>query len=326
MISSEKGEAKYFVLVSDKLSPEGIQVFKEAPGIEVEVRTGLTPEELKACIGNYHGLAVRSATKVSAEVIEAAKNLKVIGRAGTGVDNVDVEAATKKKIIVMNTPQGNRIATAEHTIALMFALCRQIPQADSSMRAGKWEKSRFMGVELYGKTLGVIGLGNVGSAVAERGKVLGMKVIGCDPHLPKERTRALAVPLFPLDELLPQADFVTIHTPLNPQTYGMVGKKELEMTKPGVRVINCARGGLIDEAALVSALVKGKVAGAGLDVFENEPLPPDSPFLKLENVVLTPHLGAATAEAQLNVAVEVANLIVNYLLKGEIVSAVNFPA
>lgn len=326
MIAAEKGEAKYFVLVSDKLSPAGVQVFKEAPGIEVEVRTGLSPEELKACIGNYHGLAVRSATKVTAEVVEAATNLKVIGRAGTGVDNVDVEAATKKGIIVMNTPLGNRVATAEHTIALLLALCRQIPQADASMRAGKWEKTKFMGVELYEKTLGVIGLGNVGSAVAARAKGLGMKVIGCDPHLPGERARALGVPLFSLDKLLSQADFITIHTPLNPQTSGMLGKREIEMMKPGAQIINCARGGLVDEAALISALGEGKVAGAALDVFEQEPVLPDSPLLKLENVVLTPHLGAATKEAQQNVAVEVANLIVNYLLKGEIVGAVNYPA
>ena len=318
--------AEYKVLVSDKLSPEGIKIFQQAPEIDVDVKVGMSKEELISCIEQYHGLTVRSTTKVTADVLAAATNLKVIGRAGIGVDNIDVDTASKRDILVMNTPTGNRIATAEHTLALMLALCRQLPQADASLRASRWEKSKFMGVELYAKTLGIIGLGNVGSAVAERAKGLGMRVLAYDPHIVKERAQDLGVEPVQLSQLLTESDFISIHTPLTPETQAMIGKKEIEAAKPGVRIINCARGGLVDETALVEALQSGRVAGAALDVYETEPLPPDHPLLKLDNVVLTPHLGAATAEAQQNVALDVARQMVDFLVEGKVVNAVNCPS
>ena len=312
------------ILVSDNISPKGIEIMKKA-GLEVDVKTGLKPEELKEIISEYHGLVIRSATKVTADVIEAATNLKVIGRAGSGLDNVDKEAATKKGIVVMNTPGGNTITTAEHAIALMFALARNIPQATASMKQGKWEKKKFMGVELFNKTLGVLGLGNIGSQVAKRAQGLQMNVIGYDPFLSDERAKELGVKKVDLDELFEKSDFITIHTPLTPETKNLINKDSIQKMKDGVRIINCARGGIVNEKDLYDAIVSGKVAGAALDVFEKEP-PEDLSLIKLEQVICTPHLGASTREAQENVAIAVAEQIVDYLLQGTIRNAVNFPS
>ncbi len=312
------------VLVSDSISPKGVEIMKKA-GLHVDVRTGMTPEELRSCIPEYHGLVIRSATKVTAEIIEAAVNLKVIGRAGSGLDNVDKEAATKKGIVVMNTPGGNTITTAEHAIALMFALARNIPQATLSMKEGKWEKKRFMGVELFNKTLGVIGLGNIGSQVAKRAQALEMNVIGYDPFLSDERAGELGVEKVDLEDLFRRADFITIHTPLTPETRNLINRDSIRMMKDGVMIINCARGGIINETDLYEALQSGKVAGAALDVFEKEP-PGDLPLLKHERVVCTPHLGASTSEAQENVAIAISEQIVDFLLYGTIRNAVNFPS
>jgi len=312
------------VLVSDNISPKCIEILKKS-GLEVDVKTGMKPEELKACIGDYHGLIIRSATKVTSEIINAAKNLKVIGRAGSGLDNVDRAAATKKGIVLMNTPGGNTITTAEHSIALMVALARQIPQATISMKAGKWEKKKFMGVELFNKTLGIIGIGNIGSQVAKRAQGLAMNVIAYDPFLSEDKAKAMGVEKVDIKELFRRSDFITIHTPLTPETRNMINKETIKMMKPGVRIINCARGGIINEKDLYEALVGGKVAGAALDVFEKEP-PENNPLLKLNNVISTPHLGASTKEAQENVAVAVAEQVVDYLLHETIRNAVNFPS
>lgn len=312
------------VLISDKLSPAAIDIFKQR-GIEVDVKTGLTPADLRAIIGEYDGLAIRSATKVTREVLDAAKNLKVVGRAGIGVDNVDVKSATSRGVVVMNTPFGNAITTAEHAIALMFALARQLPEASASTKASKWEKNRFMGVELTGKTLGLIGCGNIGSIVADRAVGLKMKVLAYDPYLTEARALALGVEKAELDALFSRADFITIHTPLTDATRNIISREALAMTKKGVRIINCARGGLVDEAALYDALVSGHVAGAALDVFETEPAT-DNKLFSLENVVCTPHLGAATTEAQENVALQVAEQISDYLLTGAVTNAVNMPS
>lgn len=312
------------VLVSDNISPKCIEILKKS-GLEVDVKTGMKPEELKACIGDYHGLIIRSATKVTSEIINAAKNLKVIGRAGSGLDNVDRAAATKKGIVLMNTPGGNTITTAEHSIALMVALARQIPQATISMKAGKWEKKKFMGVELFNKTLGIIGIGNIGSQVAKRAQGLAMNVIAYDPFLSEDKAKAMGVEKVDIKELFRRSDFITIHTPLTPETRNMINKETIKMMKPGVRIINCARGGIINEKDLYEALVGGKVAGAALDVFEKEP-PENNPLLKLNNVIATPHLGASTKEAQENVAVAVAEQVVDYLIHETIRNAVNFPS
>ena len=312
------------VLVSDNISPKCIEILKKS-GLEVDVKTGMKPEELKACIGDYHGLIIRSATKVTSEIINAAKNLKVIGRAGSGLDNVDRAAATKKGIVLMNTPGGNTITTAEHSIALMVALARQIPQATISMKAGKWEKKKFMGVELFNKTLGIIGIGNIGSQVAKRAQGLAMNVIAYDPFLSEDKAKAMGVEKVDIKELFRRSDFITIHTPLTPETKNMINKETIKMMKPGVRIINCARGGIINEKDLYEALVGGKVAGAALDVFEKEP-PENNPLLKLNNVISTPHLGASTKEAQENVAVAVAEQVVDYLIHETIRNAVNFPS
>ncbi|MDP2755091.1 MAG: phosphoglycerate dehydrogenase [Nitrospirota bacterium] len=312
------------VLVSDNISPKCIEILKKS-GLEVDVKTGMKPEELKACIGDYHGLIIRSATKVTSEIINAAKNLKVIGRAGSGLDNVDRAAATKKGIVLMNTPGGNTITTAEHSIALMVALARQIPQATISMKAGKWEKKKFMGVELFNKTLGIIGIGNIGSQVAKRAQGLAMNVIAYDPFLSEDKAKAMGVEKVDIKELFRRSDFITIHTPLTPETRNMINKETIKMMKPGVRIINCARGGIINEKDLYEALVGGKVAGAALDVFEKEP-PENNPLLKLNNVISTPHLGASTKEAQENVAVAVAEQVVDYLIHETIRNAVNFPS
>ncbi len=312
------------VLVSDNISSKGVEILKKA-GLSVDVKTGLRPEELKAIIGNYHALIVRSATKATAEIIEAAKNLKVIGRAGSGLDNVDKTAASKRGIVVMNTPGGNTITTAEHTIAMMFAVARKIPQANASMADHKWEKKKFMGTELYNKILGVIGLGNIGGEVAKRAQGLGMNVIAYDPFLSEEKAKSMGIGKVEIPELIKRADFITMHTPLTGETKGLVNTKTIKTMKDGVYIINCARGGIINEKDLYEALESGKVAGAALDVFEKEP-PENNPLVGHEKVVCTPHLGASTQEAQENVAIAVAEQIVDYLIHGTIRNAVNFPS
>jgi D-3-phosphoglycerate dehydrogenase len=312
------------VLISDNISPKCIEILKKS-GLEVDVKTGLKPEELKACISDYHGLIIRSATKVTSGIINAAKNLKVIGRAGSGLDNVDKTAATKKGIVVMNTPGGNTITTAEHTISLMVSLARQIPQATMSMKAGKWEKKKFMGVELFNKTLGVIGIGNIGSQVAKRAQGLGMNVIAYDPFLSEDTAKAMGVEKVDIQELLRHSDFITIHTPITPETKNMINKETIKVMKNGARIINCARGGIINEKDLYDALIDGKLAGAALDVFEEEP-PKNNPLLTLNNVICTPHLGASTKEAQENVAIAVAEQVADYLINNTIRNAVNFPS
>jgi len=311
------------VLISDNISPKCIDILRKS-GLEVDVKTGMKPEELKARIGDYHGLIIRSATKVTSEVIDAAANLKVIGRAGSGLDNVDRTAATKKGIVVMNTPGGNTITTAEHTISLLFSLARKIPQATMSMKAGKWEKKKFMGVELFNKTLGVIGIGNIGSQVAKRAQGLAMNVIAYDPFLSEDKAKAMGVEKVDLQDLFRRSDFITIHTPLTPETKNMINKETIEMMKNSVRIINCARGGIINEKDLYDAVIDGKIAGAALDVFEKEP-PENNPLLTLDNVIATPHLGASTKEAQENVAIAVAEQVVDYLIHNTIRNAVNFP-
>jgi len=314
------------VLVSDKLSKTAVQIFKDN-GVEVDYLPdlGKDKDKLLEVIGQYDGLAIRSATKVTEKIIAAATNLKVIGRAGIGVDNVDIPAATKKGIIVMNTPFGNSITTAEHAISLMLSLARQIPEADASTRASKWEKNRFMGVEVTSKVLGIIGAGNIGSIVADRAQGLRMKVIAFDPFLSPERALDLGIEKVELDDLLARADFITLHTPLTEQTKNILSREALAKAKDGVRIINCARGGLIDEAALYDALKAGKVAGAALDVFVEEPAV-NNPLFELPNVICTPHLGASTTEAQENVALQVAEQISAYLMTGEITNALNFPS
>ncbi|WP_298429203.1 phosphoglycerate dehydrogenase [uncultured Jannaschia sp.] len=314
------------VLVSDKLSETAVQIFRDR-GIDVtfDPSLGKDKDKLLSVIGEYDGLAFRSATKVTEKLLEAAPNLKVVGRAGIGTDNVDKAAASKRGVIVMNTPYGNMITTAEHAIAMMFAVARQIPEASASTHAGKWEKSRFMGVELTGKTLGVIGAGNIGGIVCQKAVGLGMKVVAYDPFLSEERATDLRVQKVELDELLSRADVITLHVPLTDQTRNILSAEALARTKPGVRIINCARGGLVDEAALAELLKTGHVAGAGFDVFETEPAT-DSPLFNLPNVVVTPHLGAATTEAQENVALQVAEQMADYLLTGAVSNALNMPS
>lgn len=309
------------VLISDDLSPLAKQIFEQR-GIEVDQIVGLSKDELIAKIGEYDGLAIRSATKVTKDVIAAATKLKVVGRAGIGVDNVDIPTATAAGIVVMNTPFGNSITTAEHAIAMMFAIAREIPMADASTRLGKWEKNRFMGVELTSKTLGIIGCGNIGSIVAERALGLRMKVVAFDPYLSPERAVDLGVEKVELDELFRRADFITLHTPLTDGTRGVVNAAAFEKMKDGVYIINCARGGLVVEKDLKAALESGKVAGAALDVFEVEPAKENDLFA-FENVILTPHLGASTNEAQVNVAVQVAEQMADYLLDGAVTNALN---
>lgn len=309
------------VLISDKLSPAAAQIFKDR-GLEVDVKTGLTPDELIAIIGDYEGLAIRSNTKVTPAVIAAASKLRVVGRAGIGVDNVDIEAATTAGIVVMNTPFGNSVTTAEHAISLMMALCRQLPEADRSTRAGKWEKSRFMGVEITNKTLGLIGCGNIGSIVADRAVGLKMRVIAFDPFLTPERALDLGVEKVELDALLKRADLITLHTPLNDHTRNILSAERLAQTKPGVRIVNCARGGLIDEEALADLIKSGHIAGAALDVFAVEPAK-QSPLFDLDQAIVTPHLGASTEEAQENVALQVAEQMSDYLIKDAITNALN---
>ncbi len=312
------------VLISDKMDPKAAQIFRER-GVEVDEITGKTPEELKAIIGQYDGLAIRSSTKATKDIIDAATNLKVIGRAGIGVDNVDIPYASSKGVVVMNTPFGNSITTAEHAIALMFALARQLPEANAQTQAGLWPKNGFMGVEVTGKTLGLIGAGNIGSIVADRALGLRMKVIAFDPFLSPERAVELGVEKVELDQLLARADFITLHTPLTDQTRNILSKENLLKTKKGVRIVNCARGGLIDEAALKELLDSGHVAGAALDVFVTEPAKEHALF-GTPNFVATPHLGASTSEAQVNVAIQVAEQMADYLVNGGVTNALNVPS
>src|SRR3954452_17768737 len=309
------------VLISDKLSPAAVEIFKNR-GIDVDLKPGLSPADLRAIIGAYDGLAIRSATKVTKELLDVATNLKVVGRAGIGVDNVDVRSATTRGVVVMNTPHGNTITTAEHAIAMIFALARQLPEASASTKAGKWEKNRFMGVEVTAKTLGLIGCGNIGSIVADRAVGLKMRVLAYDPFLSEKRSVELGVEKVDLDTLLARADFITLHTPLTDATRNILSASALAKTKKGVRIINCARGGLVDEAALAEAISAGHIAGAALDVFETEPAA-KSPLFALENVVCTPHLGASTAEAQENVALQVAEQMSDFLLTGAVSNAIN---
>ena len=314
------------VLISDKLSEAAVQIFRDR-GIDVDFMPdlGKDKEKLAEIIGNYDGLAIRSATRVTPTIIEKATNLKVIGRAGIGTDNIDKEAASKKGVIVMNTPFGNMITTAEHAIAMMFAVARQIPEASASTHAGKWEKSKFMGVELTSKTLGVIGAGNIGGIVCDRARGLKMKVIAFDPFLSAEKADKMGVEKVELDELLKRSDFITLHVPKTDQTAGMIDADAIAKMKKGVRIINCARGGLVDENALADALKSGHVAGAAFDVFAEEPAK-ENVLFNLPNVVCTPHLGAATTEAQENVALQVAEQMSNYLLDGAVENALNMPS
>lgn len=309
------------VLISDKMSPLAADVFEQR-GIEVDVITDMDKDQLSEKIGEYDGIAIRSATKITPKTLANPGNLKVIGRAGIGVDNVDVKAATGAGIVVMNTPFGNAITTAEHAITMMLSLARQIPAANASTHAGKWEKSRFMGVELMGKTLGIIGCGNIGAIVADRAQGLKMKVVAFDPFLSEERAQTLGVEKVSLEELLPRADFISLHTPLTDQTRNILGADALNKTKAGVRIINCARGGLVDELALKAAIESGHVAGAALDVFVEEPAK-DNPLFGMEQVVCTPHLGASTSEAQEKVAVQVAEQMADYLISGAVTNALN---
>jgi D-3-phosphoglycerate dehydrogenase len=312
------------VLIADKLSPAAIAIFQER-GVEFDNKPGMSKDDLLACIGDYDGLAIRSATKVTKEVLAAAKKLKVVGRAGIGVDNVDIPAATAAGVIVMNTPFGNSITTAEHAIALMLALARELPAANASTQAGKWEKNRFMGVEITGKVLGLIGAGNIGSIVADRARGLKMRVVAYDPYLSPERALELGVEKVELNDLLARADFITLHVPLTAETKNILSADAIARTKKGVRIINCARGGLVDELALKAALDNGHVAGAALDVFETEPAKENMLFGS-DRLVATPHLGASTSEAQENVALQVAEQISDYLLTGAITNALNMPS
>ncbi len=316
------------ILVSDKISQKGIDILDAAKdrGVEYDVKPGLSAQELIATIPSYEGLIVRSSTKVTAEVIDAAANLKMVGRAGIGVDNVDVEAASKGGVIVMNTPDSNATTTAEHTIAMMMALSRNIPQATASMRGNQWEKSRFTGVELMGKTLGVVGLGRIGSLVVKRANGLEMNVVAYDPYIPHEMAEKIGVELIEKKELFRRADYITVHVPKTQDTVNLIDEKQFAAMKKGVRIINCARGGIVNEEALYKAIISGKVAGAALDVFEQEPPPSEHPLLSLEQVICTPHLGAATGEAQEKVAVAVAQQMVDYFTKGRIVNAINVPS
>lgn len=313
------------VLVSDNIAPEGKAILEQAPGIEADVRAKVPADELKAIIKNYHGLIVRSATKVTPEVIAVADNLRVIGRAGSGVDNIDLPSASKRGVVVMNTPGGNTLSAAEHTLSLILALARHIPQATASIRAGQWEKNRFMGTEISDRTLGIIGLGNIGAVVAQHAESLGMKVIGYDPYLSSEVAAKKNVELLSLDDLFARSDFITMHTPLTPSTKNLLNASAFAKMKKGVYIINCARGGIIDEVALHEAIISGKVAGAALDVFEKEP-PGKSPLLELDQVICTPHLGASTTQAQVKVSVAIAEQVVEYLLQGTARHAVNLPS
>jgi D-3-phosphoglycerate dehydrogenase len=314
------------VLVSDSLAEEGLAILERAPGLTVVKRTGLKPAELLEAVRDVEGLVIRSSTQVTAQVIAAAPELRVIGRAGIGVDNVDVPAATQRGIVVVNTPEGNNVTTAEHALALLVSLARHVPQATASMKAGKWEKTRFSGTELWNRTLGVIGLGNIGRIVADRARGLGMQVIAADPYTSPEVAAKLDVELVSLDELLARADAITVHVPKTRETTKLLGRDAFAKMKKGVLVVNAARGGIVDEAALLEALESGKVAGAALDVFEQEPPPESHPLVHHERVICTPHLGASTEQAQKNVSIAVAEQVRDFLLTGAIRNAVNVPS
>ena len=314
------------VLIADSMSLKAVEILKETPGIDVDVITGLKPDELKAKIKDYHGLVVRSATKATAEIIEAAENLKVIGRAGTGVDNVDTVAATKKGIVVMNTPGGNTITTAEHAVSMMMALARKIPQATASMRRGEWEKKKYEGTEITGKTLGILGVGNIGAVVASRALGLRMTVIAYDPFISEEAADKMGISLVTMDELFKKSDFISIHVPLTAETKNIVNADAFRKMKKGVKLINCARGGIVNEKDLAEAIKEKIVSGAALDVFEKEPVTADNPLIQMEEVILTPHLGASTFEAQESVAIAIANQMADYLVNGTIRNAVNVPS
>ena len=315
----------YKVLITDSLAEQGRAILEQAPQIGVDYKPGMKPDEIKNVIGGYDALIVRSGTRATADIIEAGRNLKVIGRAGIGVDNIDVEAASKRGIVVMNTPGGNNITTAEHAVTLLLSMARNIPQAVSSLRGGKWERNKFTGVEVCGKTLGVVGVGNIGSVVADRAQGLKMKVIAYDPFLSAEAAARMGIELTSLDDLFARADFISVHTPLTAETRGLIGKAAFAKMKKSVRIVNCARGGIVDEEALAEAIRTGQVAGAALDVFVEEPPAKDHPLLGLDAVVVTPHLGASTDEAQINVAIAIAEQVVDFLTRGEVRAAVNFP-
>ena len=313
------------VLITDKLSEQGLEIFKKEKDFQADEILNKTPEELKKIVGEYDAWVIRSGTTITADLIQAATKMKIIGRAGVGVDNVDLEAATKRGIIVMNTPDGNTISTSEHTIAMLMAMARKIPQAQQSLKEKKWERSKFIGCELNEKILGVVGLGRIGTNVARKAIGLGMRVIAYDPYVDPAKTKGHEFEIVTIDDIIKRADFITVHTPLTKETKGLIGAKQIAAMKDGVRLINCARGGIIDETALYDGLKSGKVAGAALDVFEKEP-PFDSPLLTLDNVVCVPHLGAATQEAQVNVAVVVAEQMVEALKGGRVKAAVNMPS
>ncbi len=315
------------ILVADPISDQGVEELKSEPRFEVDVKTGQSEDDLLPIIGEYSALIVRSQTKATERLLENASKMKVIGRAGVGVDNIDIPTATRHGIVVMNTPSGNTISTAEHAFSLLCALARNIPQAHASMIAGNWDRKKFKGIELHGKTLAILGMGRIGSELARRAMAFGMRVIACDPYLSVSRARLLRVELYEdIDEALQQADIVTLHMPKTPETHHLISDARLSVMKKGVWIINCARGGLIDEEALARHLVSGHVAGAAVDVYESEPPPPDNPLLGLPNVVLTPHLGASTAEAQENVGIEIARQVQRFLLDGEVVNALNTPS
>ncbi|MEW6532723.1 MAG: phosphoglycerate dehydrogenase [Thermodesulfobacteriota bacterium] len=313
------------VLVLDNISEVGVKILREAKGIDVDVKSGLSPDELKSIVGQYQGVAIRGASKITADVIAAGENLRVVGRAGTGLDNVDIPAATKRGIVVMNTPGGNSVTTAEHTLSMMMALSRNIPQASASMKAAKWEKKKFGGTEVYNKTLGVVGLGKIGSIVADRATGLGMHVIAYDPVLSEDQARQMGVRLVSLDELFKEADFITLHVPLTDDTRGLINAKNIAKMKNGVRIVNCSRGPVVNEEDLADAVESGKVAGVALDVYPVEP-PENRRLIDMDKVICTPHLGASTKEAQENVAVAVATQIRDFLLYGTVLNAVNAPA
>ncbi len=321
----QKGE-KMKVLVADKLEKDGLEVLQKENGLRVDVRPGLSPDELKKIVGDYDAVIIRSGTRLTRDILEAGRHLKVIGRAGVGVDNVDLDAATKQGIIVMNTPEGNTTATAEHTITMILALARKIPQAHRSLLEGKWKREEFLGTELQGKTIGIVGLGRIGREVAKRAlQGFGMRVLAYDPFITADSVKALGVNFCELDKIFKEADFITVHTPLTPETKYLINEKAFQIMKPGVRIINCARGGIVEEKALLKAIHDGKVAGAALDVFEKEP-PNENPLLKCPEVVVTPHLGAATREAQENVSVAVAKQVIDALYNRAIRNAVNLPS
>ncbi len=313
------------VLVSDPISDLGIQQLMDADDVTVDKNTGLSEDELVQIIGDYDALLVRSQTRVTERIMAAGKNLKVVGRAGVGVDNIDLEAATQRGIIVINAPDGNTITTCEHTFAMMMALARHIPQAYAKTIGGTWDRKTFLGVELRNKTLGVLGMGRIGSEVAKRAKAFGMSILGYDPFLTEERAEKLGIKLASVDEIIRNADFMTVHTPLTPETKHMIARPQFEVMKKGMRIINCARGGVIDEMALVEAIDEGIVAGAAFDVFESEPPAPDHPFLSHPKIIVTPHLGASTVEAQENVAIDVSEQVLHILRDEPFKNAVNMP-